>query len=263
MPRTIQSVSTAASIIDILRVRDGSTLTEIARETDLTPGTVHTHLATLKECNYVIQDGDEYRLGYHLLSLGEAVRNHHDLYRAAKAQIDKLAEETDESVHLIVEQRGQIYTLCERFGREAVGIEAHEKKREQPLTHLHCTAAGKAILSQLPRGCVKEITERNGLPPVTENTITELDVLLEELETVRERGYGFSDEEQMIGIRAVGAPITYNDEIAGAIAVSGPTARLKEGEFRETLPEQIIQAKNICEVNLQTVSNDALSFERD
>lgn len=261
MTRTIQSVTTAASVIELLREREGATVTELADETGLTPGTIHTHLATLKECNYVIQEDDEYRLGYHLLALGESVRNHHQLYRASKEQIETLADETSESVHLIIEQSGQIYALYERFGQEAVGIDFHIQKREQALTHLHCTAAGKAILSQFPRNRVEEIVEQNGLPSVTEHTITEMDELFEELETVREQGYAFVDEEQMLGIRAVGAPITHQGENVGAIAVSGPTARLKETKFRETLPEQVIQAANICEVNLQTEANKPLNFD--
>lgn len=259
--RTIQSVTTATSIIELLRERRGATITELADGTDLTPGTVHTHLATLKECNYVIQEGDEYRLGYHLIALGESVRNHHELYRAAKEQIETLAEETGESVHLIIEQSGQIYALYERFGQEAVGIDFHIQKRKQALAHLHCTAAGKAILSQLPRNRVEGIIDQNGLPAVTENTITDVDELFEELETVREQGYASVDEEQMIGIRAVGAPITHESVNVGAVAVSGPTARLKASKFRESLPEKVIQAANICEVNLQTEANESLEFE--
>lgn len=261
MGRTIQSVSTAASIIEFLRAQDGATISEVADHMGLTPGTVHTHLATLKECNHVIQVGGEYRLGYHFLALGESVQNHHELYRAAKEQIDALAEETGESAHLIIEQNGKIYALYERYGQEAVGVELHKQKREQALTHLHCTAAGKAILSELPRERIEDIVAQNGLPSVTEESIVSLDALLGELETVREQGYAFSDEEQMIGIRAVGAPINHNEKNIGAIAVSGPTARFKEEMFRETLPDKVIQSKNICEVNFQTKSPDAVPFE--
>lgn len=261
MSRTIQSVDTAASIIEFLRVQEKATITEVAEETDLTPGTVHTHLATLRECNYVIQEDGKYRLGYHLLALGESVRNHHELYQAAKDQVEALAEETGESVHLIIEHNGQIYALYERFGQEAIGVEFHKQKREQPLSHLHCTAAGKAILSQLPAERVETILEQNSLPSVTENTITDEEELLAELETIRERGYAFSDEEQMIGIRAVGAPINHEEVNEGAIAVSGPKTRLKEGLFRETLPEKVVQATNICEVNVQTEVQETITFE--
>lgn len=253
MARTIQSVLAATEIIESLRRRDGATISEIASDCNLTPGSIHTHLSTLKKCNYVIQDGNEYRLGYHFLALGESVRNHNELYRAAKDEIESLAEETGESAHLIIHHDGQIYALYERFGQEAVGVDYHERKREQPLSHMHCTAAGKAILSRLPRERALKLLESSGMPAVTENTITDRDVLLEELEETEEQGYAVSNEEQMSGLRAVGAPIILqNGEVAGAIAVDGPTARVKGEKYREELPEKVIQATNICEVNLQT-----------
>lgn len=261
MTRTIESVLTTTDIIEILRKQDGATISEIAAELDLTPGTIHTHLSTLKERDYVIQTGGEYRLGYHLLALGESVRNHHELYRAAKDEIESLAEETGESAHLIIEHDGRIFALYERFGKEAVGVEFHKRKREQPLTHLHCTAAGKAILSQLSEERASEVLDRRGLPRLTENTITDREELIDDLETSRERGYAFSDEEQMTGIRAVGAPIGgQNDDPVGAIAISGPTARLQSETFQERLPQMVVQATNICEVNLQTERTDPLKL---
>lgn len=253
MTRTIQSVATTCKITEYLREWNGGTVSELANETGLTPGTVHTHLSTLREHNYVVKNGNEYRLGYHLLALGESVRNHQELYLAGKEQIESLAEETGECAHLIIEHDGQMYTLYERFGQKAVGVEYHDRKREQPVAHLHCTAAGKAILSRFSDELVIEIMADRGMPQVSENTITDIDELLDELESVRDRGYAIANEEQMEGIRAVGAPIKRSrDENAGGIAVSAPTARLEEKRLLETLPDKIMQAANICEVNLRT-----------
>lgn len=252
MSRTVGAVDNTCAILELLRKRGGMTVSELATETELAPGTVHTHLATLRERKYVTKDGGEYRLGCHLLALGESLRNNHPLYRAASERVEELAEETRECAHLIVQRDGQLYALYERFGADAVGVEYHDTKREQPLTHLHCTAAGKAILSVLSAERVRSIVEQRGLPPVTPNTITDMDELTAELEAVRERGYAFADAEQMDGLRAVGAPITSDDDCIGAIAVSGPTARLTGERFQQTLPAKVVQAANICEINLRT-----------
>jgi DNA-binding IclR family transcriptional regulator len=261
MSRTIKSVTNACRLIEHLqRVEEGS-VTQLAEATGLSPGTVHTYLATLREEKYVIKEGTRYRLGPKLLTLGEYVRNHSVIYRAAKGQIEKLAEDTGESAHLIIEHDGQLFALYERFGRNAVGVEYHDRKREQALNHLHCTAAGKAILSELPEAAVREIMDERGMPRNTEHTITDVATLLSELAEVRERGYAFVDEEQMAGIRAVGAPIVRSgDGAVGAVAVSGPTARLKNGKFRDEFPERVVQAANICEVNLHTIGNESLEI---
>lgn len=259
MSRTIKSVAKACRLIDRLQKTDEESVTELADATGLTPGTVHSHLATLKEENYVVQDGTSYRLGPKLLTLGESVRNRADVYRAAKEQVETLAEETAESAHLIIEHDGQMFALYERFGQNAVGVEYHDRKRERLLNHLHCTAAGKAILSQFSDEAVRRVMDSRGMPRNTDHTITDVETLLDELETVRDRRYASVDEEQMAGIRGVAAPIVYSeDQTEGAVAVSGPTSRLTGDRFEERIPEKVIQAANICEVNLHTLREESI-----
>lgn len=253
--RTVKSVTTATEIIETIRELQGSTVTELAKQVDLSPASVYSHLQTLKNAGFVIQRGDTYVLGPQLLTLGEYVRNHSDLYQAAKEQVEELAMDSGECAHLIIEHNGKLFALYERFGANAVGTEHHERKREKPLSHLHCTAAGKSILASLPKEKVTGILERCGMPWNTENTITDREMLFDDLADIREQGYAFADEEQMQGIRAVGAPILGPDDaVAGAIAVSGPASRLRGDLFRDDLPQSVTRAANICEVNLQTVN---------
>jgi DNA-binding IclR family transcriptional regulator len=257
--RTIQAVERTCALVEHLRTAAGRTVSELADETGLAPGTVHTHLATLKEANYVRQEGDTYRLGPQLLTLGEHFRNNSAVYRCSKDQVEALAAETGESAHLIVEHDGRLFALYERFGEAAVGVDYHDRKREHPLNHLHCTAAGKAILAHRPDEEVRSILDRRGMPQTTANTVVDPDALCERLDEVRDRGYAFADEEQIEGIRAVGAPITVpGDGVVGAVAVSGPASRLSGDRFRETLPERVVQAADVCAVNLHT-SRSAVS----
>jgi len=251
--RAVKSVDTSCEIIEYLRTTGGSTVSEIANYLDLSAGSVHTHLATLKGHGFVVQEGREYRLGPQFLALGEHFRNNSALYRSAKGELETLAERTGEGVHLIIEHRGRVLALYEVFGEDAVGEEYHAQKREEPLDHLHCTAAGKAILSRLPRERVEEILDRHGMVERSPNTITEADALFEQLDRTRERGFAVADEEQTIGLRAVGAPIMRTDgRVEGAISVSGPASRLKGDRFHETLPERIMNAVNAIEVDLNT-----------
>lgn len=253
--RSIKSVETTTALIDHLREMEGTTITELAEVSGLSTGAVHTHLATLKKIGYVVQNGHEYDLGPELLTLGEYIRNHSELYRASKDQIETLAEETGQCVHLIIEHHGKLYALYERFGPEAVGVEFHDRKREESF-HLHSTAAGKSILAHLDERRREEIITTVGLPKETEYTITDREELLDELETIRENGYAVVDEEQIHGIRAVSAPIIGPDRIEGSIAISGPTSRLQGETFTDELPAKVIHATNVCEVNLQTVAMD-------
>lgn len=253
--RTVKSVDTACNILEYLRETNGATVSDVATHTSLSAGSVHTHLTTLKEHGYVVQEGDRYKLGPLLLTLGEHVRNKNLLYRASKEEIDVLADETNECVHLVIEYEGRLVTLYEAFGENAVGTEYHTKKREEPIQHHHCTAAGKAMLSRYSRERVETILDRHGMPVRTPNTITDREKLFEELSKIRDRGFAISNEEQIVGIRAVGAPITAPDgEVLGAISVSGPTSRLKDDICREEISEQVIRTVNIAEININTIN---------
>lgn len=81
------------------------------------------------------------------------------------------------------------------------------------------------------------------------------DGLVADLERVREQGCAVNDEEQLVGIRAVGALVTTSDgDVLGAISVFGPTSRLTVEEVETTLAEAVIRASNITRVNVHTIT---------
>jgi DNA-binding IclR family transcriptional regulator len=251
--RTVQSVETACEIIDYLHRHTEAQLSAIADSIGKADGTVHTHLATLKQFGYITQDDGGYQLGPQFISLGEHIRHHSALYTAASEQVDALAVDTGEAAHLIIEHQGRLFTMYEQFGAEAVGVEYHTKKRARALDHLHCTAAGKAILAHSDERRLVTMIERNGLPELTPHTITKIDDLMDSLEGVRDRGYAFADEEQSRGLRAVGAPVLDpSGTVRGAVAVSGPVSRLRAERFRATLPERVLEAADLTEFELQS-----------
>jgi len=255
--RKIFSVRRTTEIIGLLQELQGATISEVAEETELSPGSIHSHLSTLREVNYVIQDGKEYKIGPQMLTFGEHIRNNSELYKSSKEEIEELATETGESAHLIIEHGGKMYALYERFGSNAVGTRFHDLKRETPLNHLHCTAAGKSILAYLPQTDAQTIIDKTGLPANTEHTITDAETLFQELSDVCERGYAIADEEQIEDIRAVGAPILDSEEEAvGAVALSGPTARLNGTRLYEELPDLVTRTATLCEINYRAANAD-------
>ncbi|WP_129113794.1 IclR family transcriptional regulator [Halegenticoccus tardaugens] len=252
-PRTVKSAETTLKIIETLRRLDGAGVSELAEHVDRSPGTIHTYLATLRQHGYVVQEGSLYRLSFHFVTLGEHVRNHADLFRAGKDEIDRLAAETGECAHLIVEGNGYEVSLYESFGDRAVGMEFYTQNREMPREHLHCTASGKVILAHLPEHRSREIIDRLDFAPRTPNTIADEETLSEMLERVRERGFALNDEEEIQGMRAAAAPITDRDDaILGAVSLSAPVRRMEGDSFRREIPSRVVQVANIIEVNLQT-----------
>ena len=115
--------------------------------------------------------------------------------------------------------------------------------------HLQSTALGKAILAHTPRERVEQILDQHGLPQITENTITDRQELLDELEAVRERGFAIDDEERISGIWCIGAPIKSDDRVLGAVSVSGPTSRMKNERLNDEVANMMRSTANVIEVN--------------
>ncbi|ELZ97012.1 transcriptional regulator [Haloferax mucosum ATCC BAA-1512] len=251
-PRRIKSVQTASEILATIQRRSDPTFGDLCDELDASKGTVHTYLATLEDEGFVVKSDGHYRLGFRFVTMGETVRNETDLYRAGQLEVDKLAEQTSEYVHLTVSYRGKEVTMYESRGDNAIAMDYHLRMREAP-QYLHCTSTGKAMLSHFNESRVRDIIDEQGLAEQTENTITDPEHLFRELEQIREQGYAINDEEELRGMRSIGAPIRGVDgDVSGAVSVTAPTSRLSGERFHTEIPELVMQAANIIEVNLET-----------
>lgn len=243
----VKTAGTMFDIIESLQAHDGTGISELAEELGLAKSTVHRHLSTLHEMEYVVREGDTYYLGLQFLNLGEYVRNRKELYVLAKAKVDEIARETEERAQFIVEEHGYGVYVHRVRGRHAVKTDPGIGKRMP----IHAISAGKAILAHMPRKRVEEIVERRGLPPITPHTITDEEELFEELEQVRGRGYAINDEETVEGLRAVGVPIHSRDgKVTSALSVSGPTHRVKGEWLEQDLLDLLLGTANELELNV-------------
>jgi len=249
-PRTLKTVTTATEIIDALATLDSAGVTQLAERLGLSKSTTYTHLQTLEAAGLITKHGTDYQLSYKFLQLGEYVKHRSLLYQVGKAEVDRLADETGQYCHLVSEENGRGVNLYKIRGETAVGDE-YQAAKLQHRDRLHMTAAGKAILAALERERVEEIIETHGLPSWTEQTITDPETLFQALSDIQERGYAYNDEEEIEGLRAVGAPICDRDgRVLGALSVSGPTSFLREDTFRQAIPERVVSAANVIEVNI-------------
>lgn len=247
---TIEAVERTVKILEALRELDGAGVTELTDYLGMAKATVYTHLATLRECEFVVKNGSEYHISLRFLGFGEYARQQTKIYQVMQDEVDMLAEESGEAAQFMIEEHGRGVYLYKRESPRAIKTASHIGLR----CPLHCTALGKSMLSHFPDERVEEIIDCHGLPKQTQNTITDRDELFAELEEIRERGYAFDNEEIQPGLRCVAAPIVdYSGGMLGAISVSGPTSRLKGDRFREEIPEMVMNAANVIEINVRNV----------
>ncbi len=243
---TIGATNKTLRIIEELKRRNRAGVTELADALDMSKGTVHNHLSTLQDHEYVVKEDSTYRLSLRFLEFGEYTRQQTKLLEVAKSEVDDLAQETGEIANLMIEEHGRGIYICISKGENAVNLDTHVGTRQ----YLHTSAVGKSILSKLDDEQFKRVIDRHGLPAETPNTVTSEEKLLEELDEIREHGVAFDGEERVEGIRCVAAPITDNeDNLLGGVSVSAPSTRLKGDRFRQEIPEKVQHVATVIGIN--------------
>lgn len=95
-PDSVQTARTMFDIVRRIKENRGVTLTEVVSEVDYAKSTVHRHLRTLEELEYVVQRDDGYHVGVRFLDIGVTARNSYDGYKLIHNKLEEIADETGE-----------------------------------------------------------------------------------------------------------------------------------------------------------------------
>lgn len=242
----VKSTRVSFDVVEALQELDEAGAAEVSKYLDIPKSTAHDHLRTLEQLELVVNENGRYRTGTRFLEFGGYARQQMKIYKIARPEIGKLAEQTGEHSNLMIEEHGRGVFLYKAEGTNAVQLDTYNGYR----VHLQTTAMGKAILAHLPEEEVRAILDRHGMPKVTETTIDDEETLFEELEQVRKQGYARDLEERVRGMRCVAAPILRDDEVLGAISVSGPKSRMQGERFETEIPNHVLRTANVIEVNM-------------
>lgn len=232
--KRVKSLETALDIVDaIIRLR-GAGVTELAEEVDVSKSAIYKHLSTLEQQGFVVRiDERKYDLGLPWLTYGGYARNRRVPLHHIQSVLRELASETGELILFSTLVNDTSMPLYHARGEHAVTTDSYAGVR----LPLHCTASGKAILAVMEERA-HPILDRLELEEYTENTLTDRAELEADLDRTRDQGYSLEDEERIEGMRGIGAAITneMTGEVLGAIALTGPSHRVDDQRFEESLP---------------------------
>jgi DNA-binding IclR family transcriptional regulator len=226
--KPIQSIERAAAILRLLSGRTRRlNLSELAGELGLPKGTVYGILRTLGSVGFVEQDpeSNRYRIGAALLHLGSSYLDGNELRARALSWSDWLAAHTSEAVRIGTLHDGHVLVVHHVFRPD----NSPQTLEVGALLPLHATAMGKVLLAYHPH-LIGEISANGSLARFTNATITDLHRLTDDVDEVRQQGWGSDVEELIRGEASLAAPIHDRRGIAvGAISISGPIERICEG----------------------------------
>lgn len=200
-------------------------VSELARRLEMGKSSVHRILSTLAEQGFVVKTADDrYRLGLKLHELGQQVVSSLELREVAHVPLEKLRNETGETVHLAVLE-GSDVVYVHRIESQATLRMFSRVGRRVPA---HTTSSGKCLLAFGEEADVEEVIAA-GLPRVGPRTITSRSAFLQALKKIRADGFAVSVEENERGVISIGAPVFGHDRsCVAAISMAAPMLRISE-----------------------------------
>jgi len=239
------SLEKALDVLDAIGAApEGLGQSELAERLSLPRTTVYRLLATLVARGLVRRDPlrKVYCLGFRCFEMARQAYAMPDLTAAAALELRALRDLTGETTY-----------LAALDGREVISLErcdgAHSQRSAAVLGQrkpVYCTSQGKAILSAMSDEARDTIVREAVLKPLTPLTITDRRRLQAELRITRARGYAIDDEEIVLGVRCVGAPVVdASGQVRGAISVAGPAYRLTRARLELLGPEVAEAARRI------------------
>jgi DNA-binding IclR family transcriptional regulator len=227
---TIQSVSSALSLLDCFAEEEELGVSEIARRLGVSKSSAHRLLASLATHGLIEQNPESgrYLLGMHLYELGQLAMARNHLRAVALPVLAELRHRSGLTVQLAVPDGGDVlYT--ERL-ETTMGVTLLRRTgRRLPA---HTTSSGKAIAAYNPG--FAEARRRLGFPARTPATLTTAEEFDRVLAETRRRHGAISFDEATVGIASCAAPLHGPaGEAIASVSLVGPTEafRKRSGHF--------------------------------
>ncbi len=153
--------------------------------------------------------------------------------------MERLAEETGETVNLATLEDYKVINIAQVDGPHLIGVGDWVGQKTEP----HTTANGKVLLAYKGNS-LENLPLESPLKAFTEQTITSIEELRSEIERVRLEGWASTLGELEEGFNGAAVPVfDASGRCLAALSVSGPVYRMSP----QRLPEVAELCKKIAE----------------
>jgi DNA-binding IclR family transcriptional regulator len=221
-----RAVDRAADLVStVVRADEPMTFADLQEASGLAKSTTSRMLAALERSGLLERDpAGSYVAG----SLFWLYAARHDpweeLVRLARPAMERIGEDTLETVHLSVSRGDRVVQVAQVDSRYLLGT----RDWTEVDVPAHCSALGKVFYGWGALPVPEQPLER-----LTAATLTDPEELRRDGARARQRGWALTHDELEVGLVGVAVPITgIHGDVVAALGVSGPTPRM-EGRLDE------------------------------
>ena len=187
------------------------TQSEVARKLDLNMTSTYRYINTLVELKYLEKDAKtkEIRPSILCLLFCSNLMRATDRLRMVRAVVDQIHSEHNISIDVAFVVDDTLVRIYHRDAEETLIYRLPDFSKGC----LHNTALGKAYLSSLSEEQIAKKVVAMELTAKTGRTIVDKPALIEDLKKAKVRRYAVAEEEYLLGLLAIGAPLY--DSVSG------------------------------------------------
>jgi len=230
----IPSLANALAAIELFSAENPEwTLSQIARQLELTPGSTRRVLRTLELLGYAVADEGRFRLTARVLNLGLAYLSSQPFSVTAQPLMREMAT-----------RLGITCSITVLDGRDIVYVARATYAQFEPMfVHVgarfpaYATSPGKVLLAALPEDELERRLEGWRMEAFTPNTVTSVDELRAQLPAIRAQGWAINDQEMFLGNRSIAVPLTIGGAQTASIVAATQVSRVSlDGLLTDLLP---------------------------
>lgn len=248
----VQSLERGLAVVRAFSAeRPSLTLSEVARETELTRAAARRFLLTLVDLGYVRTNGRLFTLTPKVLELGYAYVASAGLPDVAQPHLEDLSARVRESASASVLEGDDVLYVA-RVATSRIMAVAITVGTRFPAS---ATSMGRVLLAGHDAAELTAYLERVELKPLTRFTITDPGELRSEIARVREQGYAIVDQELEEGLRSLAVPIRDDaGRVIAAVNVSAHANRSSIEDVRRDLLPALLETASRIESDLASVA---------
>lgn len=233
--------------LTVIRVFDAEhsrlTLSEVARRAGLTRATARRVLHTLVDLNYVATDGKNFSLRPKILELGYAYLSSMSLPTLVAPHLESLTAATQESSSVAILDGKDIVYVARVAKRRIMSVDIGVGTR----LPAYATSMGRVLLAGCSSEELDSYLDQYEREKFTVRTLVDREALIDEIATVRQKGWAMVSEELEEGLRSLAVPIRSSaGHVLAALNLSASALRGEAEEIVENfLPKLLAAAKDI------------------